>query len=124
MSISPYLAKTYDYPKCWNLVVDYMRTTLGVDLTKSKYEAKTKDAIRDLFVANIDSDTSFKRIESPKQHCIVLLYARGALHRPYHVGVFVDGKVLHAGNNLVLWQDLAEIEDYYGKIEYWEAVCV
>ena len=86
---------------------DYSASFLGLigDLTQSIQTS------RDTIIKN-------KRIERPKDGCIVLMTN---LLNSSHVGLFYCGRVLHLSENGVYFQELRSLERNYSRFRFYEA---
>lgn len=117
-SIDALLDRQYDSKKyhCVHFLIeaaqylfekDYSESFLGLtgDLTKS---IKTS---RDTTIKN-------KRIERPKDGCIVLMTN---LLNSSHVGLFYCGRVLHLSEIGVHFQELRSLERNYSRFRFYEA---
>lgn len=119
MDVSFYQSQTYPNPPCWNMVADvYTR-----ELSKGVQDFRTvTDSIRGIAqafsIALQKSNNGFMQIGEPVNMCIVLM---GKSHKlgVHHCGVYLDGNVLHALPNGVVYQDMASIKDEYMLIEFW-----
>jgi hypothetical protein len=119
MDVNSYLAKQYESPPCWSLVSDVLFNECGVEATDYQTINSSIRAVASAFrLALHKSPDGFTPIAEPADFCIVLLgkTARMGLH---HCGVFYQGAVLHALEDITLYQDLASLQDDYKLIEYW-----
>jgi cell wall-associated NlpC family hydrolase len=94
--ISDYLLNTHTpngrkYPNldCWGLIVDVYRERLGIEL--SEYT--------DLSQSDMSVGLAYERhagrfieVKEPQNYDVVAFFVCGRL---YHVGIWIDGKVLH-----------------------------
>ena len=119
MDISFYQSQTYPNPPCWNMVADvYTR-----ELSKGVQDFRTvTDSVRDIArafsIALRKSNNGFMQIGEPVNMCIVLM-GKNQKNGVHHCGVYLDGHVLHALREGVLYQDMASLKDVYERIEFW-----
>lgn len=61
---------------------------------------------------------NFKQVDKPNQHTIVLF------RRPHkaHVGLWVDGRVLHLDEQGVTWQPLEHIKQQFDRVIFYEPI--
>ncbi len=90
--VRPYLEKfwseSYD---CWALVRDFYLQEFGVKLPVVMVDATNpREVLREFEYTPIRA--SFDVIEEPQEGCVVEMGTQG---RPHHVGVWIDGRVLH-----------------------------
>ena len=119
MDVSFYQSQTYPNPPCWNLAADYYRRELGQGVQDFR---TVTDSIRDIAnaftFALSKSNNGFMQIGSPENGCLVLM---GKSHKLgiHHCGIYLDGSVLHALPEGVLYQDMSSLRDIYPLIEFW-----
>lgn len=120
MNLNDYLDKTYDEPRCWNLVADVYAAER--DQQVDGYQT-INNSVRAfaaaLRIALHKSPHGFIQITEPAELCVVLMgrSERTGLH---HCGIFFEGGILHALDTGPVYQDMASVRDAYGLIEYWE----
>jgi len=93
------------------------------ELSKGVQDFRTvTPSIRDIAsafsIALQKSNNGFMQIGEPVDMCIVLM-GKGHKLGVHHCGVYLDGHVLHALPEGVLYQDMASIRDIYPLIEFW-----
>lgn len=80
------------------------------------------DSVREIAktfsIALSKSNNGFMQIVEPVNNCLVLM-GRGRKLGIEHCGIYLDGSVLHALPDGVLYQDMASIRDFYPIIEFW-----
>lgn len=119
MDVAFYQQQIYGRPPCWELVADVLDREL--DLCVSKYRARTS-CIRD--IANAfrlelyRGDHGFTQLETPQDFAVVLM-GRSAKVGIHHCGIFYQGKVLHALDSGVYYQDISSLDDQYELTEWW-----
>lgn len=128
MNVSTYLARDYPAPPCWALAADVYLHELGepVDGFKTVTEsirqlsaAVRLKAIGTAFRLAIHKNPDgFCQIDEPKDYALVML-GRNAKTGIHHVGVFYQGKVLHAMDSMPVYQDLASLGDEYQLMQFW-----
>ncbi|ETF00932.1 hypothetical protein W822_19975 [Advenella kashmirensis W13003] len=119
MDVKYYQEQNYPNPPCWNMVADVYTRELGQGVQDFR---TVTDSIRD--IANAfrfalqKSNNGFMQIPEPVNMCIVLM---GKSHKLgiHHCGIFLDGHVLHALPEGVVYQDMASLKDIYPLIEFW-----
>jgi hypothetical protein len=119
VNVNDYLAKQYDLPPCWELVSDVYVNELGCSVESYKPDNTSFKAIASAFrIALHNNKHGFSQIAFPKDYCVVLM-AKLVDQTHHHVGVYYDGKVLHALATGNLYQDLSSLGDAFKRIEYW-----
>jgi len=119
IDINPYLAKQYSLPPCWNLVADFYNAELAQPVDAFRTVNSSIRSIASAFrIAVYKNPNGFKQILEPVENCVVLLgkSERLGLH---HCGVFVGGRLLHALESGVQYQEMSVVGDEYVLIEYW-----
>lgn len=128
MDVSYYQAQVYQVPPCWNLVVDvYSRErTDGVDeyQTISTSIRQLAAALRLQAIATAfrlelhKGEHGFQQVQEPVDFAVVLMGKTLKLGI-HHCGIYYQGKVLHALESGVMYQDLDSVRDTYRLIEFW-----
>ena len=114
-----YLARQYPAPPCWCLVADVYTTELGQPVDAFQTVNNSIRSIASAFRLSIHKNPNgFRQIGVPVENCVVLLgkTERLGLH---HCGVVVGGKLLHALESGVYFEELSSVADQYALIEYW-----
>lgn len=62
---------------------------------------------------------NFKRVDAPKQFTIVLFRAKG---EKAHVGLWLDGRVLHLEPHGVVWQPINYIKQGFDRVIFYEVI--
>ena len=101
-----YNAKSYC---CEHFVIDAYRHYKGIDLTNKLLTSGFFNA------CNL---RRFKRIDMPYQYCFVMFRASNKAH----VGLWVDGKVLHLESSGVTWQPLDYIKQQFDRVYFYEPI--
>ena len=81
--------RTFPYLDCWGLIVDVYREQLGIQLNEYT-DLDSKTMSRGLMWER--QDGHFVEVEEPQNYDVVAFFFSGRL---YHVGVWINGKVLH-----------------------------
>jgi len=100
----------YDADKycCEHFLIDAYRHYTGIDLAP-------KLLTRGFFSAwNI---RNFDPVDAPKQHTIVMFRNRSG---KTHVGLWIDGRVLHLEPHGVVWQSLDYIKRDFDRVVFYE----
>lgn len=114
--ISKYLSRVYRRPPCWALVADIYQQELGFDLSDYTPSTEHPIAVADAFrLALHGGKHGFTKESSPSNYDVVLLGRK----RPTHCGIWYDGGVLHALDNAITHQPIAQIRDAYQFVEFW-----
>lgn len=58
---------------------------------------------------------NFKKLETFENPCIVIGHRLGP-----HIGVFIDGQVLHCANKYTICEQLAEFSDNFLKVDFYK----
>lgn len=117
--INAYLVKQYPAPPCWALVADFYATELAEPVDAFQTVNSSIREIASAFRLSIyKNPNGFRRIEAPVENCIVLLgkTERLGLH---HCGVYAGGKVLHALESGVYFEELTVLTGQYALVEFW-----
>ena len=119
MNVNEYLAKQYSTPPCWELVSDVYMNHLHSILPQYKSANTSFKSIASAFrVALHNNEHGFVKVDTPVDYCVILM-AKLADQNPHHIGVYYEGKVLHALPSGNLYQDLSSIGDQFKSISYW-----
>lgn len=119
MNINDYLAKQYPTPPCWALVADVYHNELALPVTEFKTVDKSVRGIAAAFRLHLSKGThGFSRITELQDYAVVLLGKSSEIGM-HHCGIFYDGKLLHALESGVYYDDFSGVQDSYALIEYW-----
>lgn len=101
----------YDADKycCEHFLIDAYRHYTNIDLT---------DKLLTSGFFNVRNLRQFVPIDKPSQHTIVLFRDKGKAH----VGLWLDGRVLHLEPHGVVWQSLNIVKQGFEKVTYYEPV--
>ena len=101
----------YDADKycCEHFLIDAYRHYTGIDISN-------KLLTSGFFCAS--NLRQFVPITEPKQHTIVLFRDKGKAH----VGLWIDGRVLHLEPHGVVWQTLNIVMQGFERVAYYEPV--
>jgi hypothetical protein len=119
IDVNAYLARQYPAPPCWALVADFYASELGQPVDAFQTVNSSVRSIASAFRLSLHKTPSgFGKITAPAENCVVLLgkTERLGLH---HCGVYVDGKLLHALDSGVYYEELTAIAGQYALVEYW-----
>jgi hypothetical protein len=123
MDVAHYMAQEYEWPPCWQLVTDIYRTELETGVQEFKTVNGSVRAIAEAFrLAIYKGEHGFRQTEDPQDYAVVLM-AKLAGRTPHHCGIYYGGKVLHATQSGVIYQDLSTLADEFARIEYWVKEC-
>lgn len=103
LSIDQYLRKSFDEKSynCWDMARDVWRDLKGQELQPCRPAPFTREAY---WVATTQRQCEFRELASPESPCLVLM--QRAMDIP-HIGVFIDGNVLHLRRQGAIYQPLA-----------------
>lgn len=101
----------YDADKycCEHFLIDAYRHYTGIDLTKRLLTSGFFSA------SNL---RQFVPVIEPTQHTIVLFRDKGKAH----VGLWLDGRVLHLEPHGVVWQSLNIVMQGFERVVFYEAI--
>ena len=101
----------YDADKycCEHFLIDAYRHYTGIDISN-------KLLTSGLF--NASNLRQFVPVVTPTQHTIVLFRDKGKAH----VGLWLDGRVLHLEPHGVVWQSLNIVMQGFERVAYYEPV--
>lgn len=99
----------YDADKycCENFLIDAYRYYTGIDISKRLLTSG-------FFCAS--NLRQFVRVDKPSQHTIVLFRDKSKAH----VGLWLDGRVLHLEPHGVVWQPLDYIKRDFDRVIFYE----
>ena len=92
---------------CEHFLIDAYRHYTGIDLSPKLLTSGFFNAL------NL---RQFAPVDKPNQHTIVLFRTRGKAH----VGLWVDGRVLHLEPQGVVWQPLEYIKRDFDRVAFYE----
>jgi len=119
VNVGTYQAKQYPYPPCWFLVADVYASELGVGVGQYEPDHPNIRSIASAFRLGLHrSQHGFVRLSEPVDMCVALMAKteRIGLH---HCGIYFKGRVLHALDSGVFYEEMMAISDKYAVIEYW-----
>jgi hypothetical protein len=119
VDVSIYMAQEYEWPPCWQLVADVYLNELGQTVNDYKTINTSIRGIAETFRLAIHKGEHGFRQVSESQNFAVVLMAKLVSRTPTHCGIYYDGKILHATQHGVIYQDLSTLADQYQRIEYW-----
>lgn len=101
----------YDADKycCEHFLIDAYRHYTGIDISN-------KLLTSGFFCAS--NLRQFVPVTEPKQHTIILFRDKGKAH----VGLWLDGRVLHLEPHGVVWQSLNIVMQGFERVAYYEPV--
>lgn len=94
---------------CEHFLIDAYKHYTNIDLTP-------KLLTKGFF--NVRNLRQFARVDKPKQHTIVLFRAKNEAH----VGLWIDGRVLHLEPHGVVWQPLDYIKRDFERVTFYEVI--
>lgn len=119
MNVADYQAKQYPSPPCWALVTDVYILELGQQVDAFSTISDSVRQAAQAFRLQLHKDAQgFHRINEPQDLCLVLMGKTKKLGF-HHCGIYYAGKVLHALDEGVLYQDLPSLRDTYPLVEFW-----
>jgi hypothetical protein len=119
MDINQYLGRQYDAPPCWALVADVYQAELQQPVDAFQTVNNSIRAVAAAFRLAIHKNPDgFRQLAAPAEMCVVLL-GRTVKTGLHHCGVFVGGRLLHAQENGVYYEEMSVIRDGYALVEYW-----
>lgn len=119
MNVGTYQAKHYPYPPCWHLVADVYVAEVGVRLAEYEPDSPNIRSIAGAFRLGLhQSAHGFIRQDHPIDMCVVLM-AKTERVGVHHCGIFYKGRVLHAIESGVFYEEIMAIRSQYEVIEFW-----
>jgi hypothetical protein len=119
VNVNDYMDRVYPSPPCWDLVADVYLSEMARAVTKFRIVNNSVRSLAAVFrIAIQKNPDGFAQLAGPEEMCLVLLAATPSVGT-HHCGVYVDGKVLHALESGVVYQDMASLGDAYQVIEFW-----
>lgn len=128
MNVADYLAKQYPEPPCWALAASVYLQELNepVDGFKTITESvrQVSAAIRMQAIATAfrlalhKNPDGFRQIDEPVDFALVMM-GRNEKTGFHHVGIYYQGKVLHALQSMPVYQDMASLGDEYQLMQFW-----
>lgn len=97
------------YYCCEHFLIDAYRHYTGVDLSERLLTSG---------MFNPKNLKAFRAMDKPKQYSIVMFRE----YQKAHVGLWVDGKVLHLEQAGVTWQPLHIVMRAFDRVRFYEAV--
>lgn len=58
---------------------------------------------------------NFQKLEGPENPCIVIGHSSGP-----HIGILIDGSVLHCTNKLTISEEFCNFKDHFKKVEFYK----
>lgn len=114
--LDKYLSKTFNHRNynCYHFVREVWLELTGIDLGDQAPETVSAQSYTEkaLQVAN-----TLERLQSPSDPCIVLL--QRARIEP-HIGVYVDGKVLHLTRTGAYFMTLNQVTPGYPTVSFYK----
>ena len=92
---------------CEHFLIDAYRHYTGIDLSPKLLTGG---------FFNASNLRQFERVDTPKQHTIVLFRDKNKAH----VGLWIDGRVLHLEPHGVVWQSLDYIKRDFDRVVFYE----
>lgn len=94
---------------CEHFLIDAYRHYTGIDLSPKLLTSG---------FFNVQKLRQFERVDKPSQHTIVLFRAKSEAH----VGLWLDGRVLHLEPHGVVWQTIDIVKQGFERVLYYEAI--
>ena len=95
---------------CEHFVIDAFKHYKQVDLTDKLLDKSG--------FFNVKNLKNFKSLAEPVQYCFVMFRASNKAH----VGLWVDGKVLHLEPSGVTWQPMDYIKQQFDRVNFYEPI--
>ena len=104
-------AIVYDADKycCEHFLIDAYRHYRGIDISNRLLTSG---------FFNASNLRQFVQVDEPSQHTIVLFRDKGKAH----VGLWLDGRVLHLEPHGVVWQTLNIVMQGFERVVFYEAI--
>jgi len=119
IDVNAYLARQYPAPPCWALVADVYASELGQSVNAFQTVNSSVRSIAAAFRLSIHKNPDgFRQLAGPQEHCVVLLGKSDRLGL-HHCGVIVGGRLLHALQSGVYYEELGAVAGQYALVEYW-----
>lgn len=118
-NISTYMARQYGEDPCWPMVADIYVNELGQTVDDYKTVGNSRRAVAEAFRIHMHkSPHGFRQVEQPVENALVFM-GRTVRLGITHVGIYCQGKVLHATEQGTFHQDLFSLRAEYAVVEYW-----
>jgi len=116
MNIDAFLDKRYHSSKynCAAFVCEVWKVIARQDISSALQGAMTGEASRVLHAHNL---TVFKRLTVPHTPCLALFQAN---RKAPHVGIWLDGKILHITENGVNWIPLDVAMIGFNQVRFYD----
>lgn len=113
------MAKQYPAPICWEMVADVLITERGQSVDVYKTVSSSVRSIASALRLTLHKGAhGFARVSEPADFTVVLM-GRNATVGLHHVGLYYQGKVLHALDSGTVYQDMASLQSEYQLMEFW-----
>lgn len=105
---------------CYGLVAEVFRGARGVDLPDWYQDAPGPQSASRAISAALDGEVAGGRsvkTDAPADWDIAVV---GSTHRPHHVGIYVEGGILHTSRAFgSVWHDLTRFRLLYPRVEFY-----
>lgn len=119
IDVNSYLVRQYPAPPCWCLVADVYTSELGMAVDAFQTVNRSIRSIASAFALSIRKNPNgFRQVAEPVENCVVLLGKTDKIGM-HHCGVLVDGRLLHALDSGVYYEELSAVVGQYMLVEYW-----
>jgi hypothetical protein len=119
LTVALYRSKSYGTPPCWALVADVYAAERGEVVNHYRATSECVRALAQAFRLQLHGGGhGFFQVPQPVDFAVVLM-GRTQKIGVHHCGIFYAGKVLHALDSGVLYQDMASLRDAYPLMEFW-----
>lgn len=114
MTLDELMAKEYkpDYT-CAHFFIDAWEATVGTSLPSDAIDCLLPSKA----ITASKASRAFTPIDKPVSPCMVLFKGNGA--HTAHVGLFVNGKVLHMSSTLPVRQPLSVVKTGFNKVSFY-----
>lgn len=115
MNIDKYLDKKYDEAKynCASFVCELWKDLKGDDISSALGECSKHRSNRKVYAHSL---AAFERLEAPQSPCIALFQIN---RREPHVGIWLEGKILHITQKGVEWNCLELVMLNFNKVRFY-----
>lgn len=119
LDVATYQARVYEEPRCFKLVADVYADMLGQSPTEVETVSESmRRAARTFRLELFKRQPGMQQLAEPQDLAVVLMWPSDKKRRA-HCGIWWQGKVLHATETGVLYQDVASLQSTYQVMEWW-----
>lgn len=119
LNVSVYQNRTYEPPSCWKLVTDVYSEVLGAEPHEVETVSESMRRAARAFRINLfKNQPGMRQLLDPQDLAVALMWPANRQWRA-HCGIVWEGKILHATEAGVLYQDMASLRSIYPQMEFW-----